>query len=50
MALIMLETKVITNAKGESTTFRKGSPVPKEYAAAWAGKPFVGDDKKPAEK
>lgn len=42
MALIMLETKVEVDAKGEKKTYPKGGPAP----AKWAGKPFVGDDKK----
>lgn len=51
MALIMLEEKHVVAANGERKIIKKGDPVPKEYVAAWAGKPFVKDtDAKPAPK
>lgn len=46
MALVMKEEKHVLAPNGERKVFKKGDLVPKEYLAAWAGKPFV-EDKKP---
>lgn len=46
MALILTEEKHVIAANGERKVFKKGDPVPNEYLAAWAGKPFVKDDSK----
>ncbi len=47
MALVMTERKVVLVEAGkEKKVFNVGDPVPKEYLAAWTGKPFVKDDGK----
>jgi hypothetical protein len=43
MPLIMLEDKRVNAADGTSRLIKKGEHVPKEFAEAWAGKPFVRD-------